>query len=385
MENNINIFFNITASSAWIGGVNYYINLFKAISKVESPTLTPVLDFDQELPEVLKSLSSKINFTYRRSIKYYAKKMLNLLLHKNFDASYNQKKIYKNFSVTSHCSKIKSEKNIQWIPDFQHIHLSEMFSKEECYYRDELFLNIARNADIVILSSKDAQKDFIKCFPEYASKTRVLHFVSYFPKNLYSITDSLDKTMKEKYNLPEKYYFMPNQFWKHKNHISVFKAVALLKQNGINIHVVCTGNTNDYRNPEFFTSLTDFIDINSIKENIHILGLIDYTELVYLLRYSIALLQPSLFEGWSSTVEEAKSIGKNCILSNLNVHIEQAPKEAIYFDPLDVEKLASILADNYAKLLPGPNKVLEEEAKASMEVRMLDFGNAYKKLILELI
>lgn len=384
-KNNINIFFNINASSSWMGGVNYYKNLFSAISKVSSPSLTPLIDYSNETPEILKSLSKPVQYKYNRTLKYYVKIIAGLFLRKKFDNSYNQKKIYKNFNLSSHCSKIDSEKNIQWIPDFQHIHLPEMFSEKEISDRNSEYLQTAKEADIVVLSSEDAKKDFINCFPEYKSKARVLHFVSYFSEKLYEQTDKIDSKIKSKFNLPEKYFFLPNQFWKHKNHITVFKAVALLKKNGINIHVVCTGNTKDYRNPEYFSYLTDFISQNNISENIHILGMVDYDELVYLMRYSIALLQPSLFEGWSSTIEEAKSIGKNCILSNLNVHLEQSPKDSIYFDPLDPEKLSIILNEQYSSLIPGPNIKLENEAKALMEPRMIEFGKTYQQYIQELI
>lgn len=385
IKNNINIFFNINASSSWMGGVNYYKNLFSAISKVSSPSLTPLIDFSNETPDILKSLSKPITYKYHRNIKYYIKKIAGVILRKSFDTSYNQKKVYHGFDLSSHCSKIGCEKNIQWIPDFQHIHLPEMFSENELSERNSEYLKTAQEADIIILSSEDAKKDFSNCFPEYKSKARVLHFVSYFSENLYSQTDKLDSKLKSKFNLPEKYFFLPNQFWKHKNHITVFKAVALLKKKGINIHIVCTGNTKDYRNPEYFSYLTDFISKNNISENIHILGMVDYDELVYLMRYSIALLQPSLFEGWSSTIEEAKSIGKNCILSNLNVHIEQAPKDSIYFDPLDAEKLGILLNEQYNLLLPGPNTKLETEAKASMESRMIHFGETFKKYVEEIL
>lgn len=38
-----------------------------------------------------------------------------------------------------------------------------------------------------------------------------------------------------------------------------------------------------------------------------------------------ALLNPSRFEGWSTTVEEAKAAGTPMILSDIPVHREQAP------------------------------------------------------------
>ena len=41
--------------------------------------------------------------------------------------------------------------------------------------------------------------------------------------------------------------------------------------------------------------------------------------------HSVAVINPSEFEGRSSTVEQAKSLGKQVILSNIKIHKEQKP------------------------------------------------------------
>lgn len=54
-------------------------------------------------------------------------------------------------------------------------------------------------------------------------------------------------------------------------------------------------------------------------------------------------MQPSLFEGWSSFVEEARALGLPALLSDIPVHREQNPPGAKYFDPHDPEQLAGLL------------------------------------------
>ena len=58
---------------------------------------------------------------------------------------------------------------------------------------------------------------------------------------------------------------------------------------------------------------------------------------------SIAVINPSKFEGWSSSVEQAKSFGKKVILSNISVHREQNPKRSIFFNTDDHKSLSKIL------------------------------------------
>ena len=65
--------------------------------------------------------------------------------------------------------------------------------------------------------------------------------------------------------------------------------------------------------------------------------------------HSVALIHPSKFEGRSSPVEQAKSMGKKIILSNINIHREQNPQRGTYFDPNNSLKLSSIMVKMWDK------------------------------------
>ena len=89
--------------------------------------------------------------------------------------------------------------------------------------------------------------------------------------------------------------------------------------------VLSTGNANDYRQPDLIKSLSAYVEQNNLGENFRMLGLVPRSDVIALMRYSISLINPSFFEGWSTTVEEAKSMGKRIILSDIEVHREQNP------------------------------------------------------------
>jgi len=86
-----------------------------------------------------------------------------------------------------------------------------------------------------------------------------------------------------------------------------------------------------------------------------------------LLRGSIALINPSRFEGWSTTVEEAKSFGVPMVLSDLEVHREQAAGTARYFGTDDPVALADHLADAVKdpELVATRHLVLDLDARVS--------------------
>jgi glycosyltransferase involved in cell wall biosynthesis len=82
----------------------------------------------------------------------------------------------------------------------------------------------------------------------------------------------------------------------------------------------------------------------NLSRSFRYLGMIPLPHVYALLRVSIALINPSRFEGWSTTVEEAKSFGVPMILSDLDVHREQTAGMAQYFGTDDPTALADHLS-----------------------------------------
>lgn len=274
-------------------------------------------------------------------------------------------------------------KCINWIPDFQHKYLPRMFSLIEIGYRNIMFAIFAKESDAVILSSNDAFSDYESSYPRHFGRAHVLPFVSQPDKKIYEISDT--RKIEEKYGFTGKFFYLPNQLWKHKNHMVVLKALHELKEEGRDILVLCSGQTGDYRNKNHFEEIKKYIRDNKLESNVRFLGLIEYIDVLTLMRHCISIINPSLFEGWSSTVEEAKSIGKNMILSNLRVHIEQNPPYSVYFDPLDEKDLAEKLWKKWSESDGGPDFELEKCARENIESRTMEFGRAYQDIVLGIL
>ena len=65
--------------------------------------------------------------------------------------------------------------------------------------------------------------------------------------------------------------------------------------------------------------------------------------------FASALINPSRSEGWSTTVEEAKSFGVPMILSDIDVHREQTGGTARYFGAEDAGRWRITFARSLAK------------------------------------
>jgi glycosyltransferase involved in cell wall biosynthesis len=256
---------------------------------------------------------------------------------------------------------------LSWIPDFQHIHLPEMFIASERGQRDSIFLRTAKISNRVILMSQSVKKDFETFAPQYAGKARVLQGVSQIPESIYKADL---KSVISLYHLPEKFVYMPNQFWKHKNHEMAFRAVKILKDKDEKVFVVCSGYPGDYRHPGYFAGLLQKISSWGIRDQVALLGMIPRNHIFMLMRQAICVLNPSLFEGFGLTVDEARSLGKRVLLSDIAAHQEQDAPKATYFDPYDSEDLAEKLSRVWRDVASGPDIELELEARQSLARRI---------------
>ena len=255
---------------------------------------------------------------------------------------------------------------LRWVPDFQHRHCPALFSTTEIELRDRTIGELAAAPGFIVFSSATAAHDFTRFYPEARATPRVWHFRSAFNQ----LPPPRDP--RQQYSLPEKYLYLPNQFWAHKNHRVVFEALAHLKKtNDLIIPLVCTGSPNDPRNPDHYSSLLRLLAENQLGDQVHLLGLIERADQIEVFRHAAAVVQPSLFEGWSTVVEDTRSIGRPLILSDIPVHREQAPSDSVLFDPLDPLKLAAELIRRWAQLKPGPC-LKTEQAAADHYTRLVD-------------
>ena len=264
-----------------------------------------------------------------------------------------------------------------WIPDFQHKYLPQFFSEQEIKNRDKAFAAIADRSYTVVLSSETAKADFQKFFPEAAHKAEVLSFRTCSDPTWY---ETKPEQTIEKYSLPERFFLISNQFWQHKNHLLVFKALKLLQRQSLYPIVVCTGHTYDYRRPDYFDAILCTINRLDIAHQVYLLGLIPRFDQIQLMRASLAIIQPSLFEGWSTVVEDARCLGKASILSDIPVHREQDPPYNIFFQSDSAEHLATVLAECWKTLPPGPHPENEASARKNNRGEVQAFGYRFLEI-----
>ena len=249
---------------------------------------------------------------------------------------------------------------ISWYADLQHKYYPEFFNKRKTIERNLRIRFSLRNGTDLIVSSNAVKDDFMRFYKVPASlRIHVYHFVSViekFPKN--DIARLLSK-----YNLPEKYFLISNQFHKHKNHSTAFRALAELKNSGKNIHFAVTGKLPEQPTSKYMQELREIISSYDLKDNISFLGLISRGDQLLIMKYAQAIIQPSLFEGWSTVIEDARSLQVPVIASNLPVNKEQLKDKGEFFEPHNYTHLAEIICS-------FPKRDLNQKIYEEYEVRI---------------
>jgi glycosyltransferase involved in cell wall biosynthesis len=337
----------------WIGGTYYIINLIESFNALN----------EEERPEVVV-FSNETDFARLRKetrFPYLAYELLNSNTLSSWQAFFNKlslkifkHSVFKNqyvgkldalflFQQCSYLESVPMRNRIYWIPDFQDKHFPEFFSKEALERKDRRSKWISKNVKKLILSSESVYSDWKKFYPEHNCSVKVVHFAVTHPKYEHiSIED-----LRHKYSLPDVYFFAPNQFWAHKNHIVLIKAAEELKKAGTPIVVAFSGKENDNRNPGYTESLKEYVIKNQLSDVVRFLGFLDRAEQLQLMKNARAIIQPSKFEGWSTVNEDAMAMNQPLIVSDLEVNIEQLGINGVFFKRDIVIELADkILIDN---------------------------------------
>lgn len=182
------------------------------------------------------------------------------------------------------------------------------------------------------------------------------------------------------FDLPQKYLYVANQFWLHKDHLTLFEALHELRSRGLSPVVVCTGTMEDARDPTYIDEIKKFLRDRGLTDQVRLLGMLSRTDQVAVLRHASAIVQPSRFEGWSTVVEDAKAVGRPVILSDIKVHREQMP-DAHFFAVGSATSLAEALARFLPQAEPGPDPEAEARARAATQARAREAARSFLSIL----
>ncbi len=327
----------------WLGGVYYLINLVNSFNYLnfDEKSAPEFVIFYCNASKGFIKLFSYPNIEFIQLEEFDEKRtfLKSVVLQKNLFLSPKIKASnidglypFNNFPAPTP-TQIKL---ISWYPDLQHKFYPEYFTSFNLWQREFRLKCLLKHSKNLVVSSHTVKSHFDKWYDLKNLNINVLQFVSLTE----DLTLSHKNDLLEKYAIKEPYFMVSNQFYKHKDHYTVLKAIDILKQKEKSFQVVLTGKMQDYRDPKHISKLKAFIQSHQLQDSIRLLGVIPRDEQLSLMKFARAVVQPSLFEGWSTVVEDVKSLNASIIASDIEIHKEQLNDNGLLFEATNPNSLA---------------------------------------------
>lgn len=236
--------------------------------------------------------------------------------------------------------------------------------------REEMYQRMFYKASYIITGNEEGKKEILTNYPMPSNKIRINPFpVASFCRGA---------EIKPKFDFPEKFFFYPAQFWPHKNHICILKALKLLNEkNDIQPIIFLTGS--DKGNKEY---IQQKIIEYKLEKQVFFTGFLSDEEIKYLYTHATAMIFASLMGPNNMPPIEATYLNCPVIISDLEGHKEQLKDTALYFNGYKPEELAE-----HMKNLLGSNSIREElksaEKTLAIEFESVNYFSGIKKILNE--
>ncbi len=204
----------------------------------------------------------------------------------------------------------------------------------------ELRLNYAtKKALSIIVDSEYSKSNLSNKYNVERSRIKVVPFEPLNDIKENKFLNSLKIDINGKYKVKNKFIFYPAQFWPHKNHIYILKAIYILeKKYDTLIDIIFSGGDKGYKN-----NIVNYANKLGLINRVIFTDFIPNEELVSIYKKSLALVMPTFFGPTNIPPLEAFKLGTPVIYPDLDGLREQVQDAALLVDLYDPETLSTSL------------------------------------------
>ena len=216
---------------------------------------------------------------------------------------------------------------------------------EDFFTRSKMH-SACKNADVITPISQATKADIIAYFNIEEKKIQVVYqpVLIRHPATLPEV--------KQKYILPEKFILQVGTVEYRKNIQIIIRAMMQLKNDSL--HFVIVG-----RKTRFFKSLQSYGANNGLGHHLHFIDPVNDDELAAIYQQSVAVMYPSLYEGFGLPITEGIYWGKPILTTRGGCFEEAGGPGAYYCDTENVQEVAATLI----ALLEADNQQMIEAGK----------------------
>lgn len=212
--------------------------------------------------------------------------------------------------------------------------------------REVLFRNAARNARAILVDSSVGREDVLDAYASFGLTEDRVWILPFVPRRFFSELSRMTvPDVRARFSLPDSFLFYPAQFWPHKNHITIIRALSLMRQRGVHPPaVVFSGDVTGPLRSSTFAEMKDAADVGGVGDLVTHLDYVADEEMVGLYSEATALIMPTFFGPTNIPVLEAWECGCPVITSGIRGIREQVGDAALLADPESPAELADAIA-----------------------------------------
>jgi glycosyltransferase involved in cell wall biosynthesis len=203
-------------------------------------------------------------------------------------------------------------------------------------HRENFYSHVLKRAAFVVTGTEAGKKEIQIFYGVPEASVRVLPHPT--PQFALEVAPA-DFAELEKYKLPQNYVFYPAQFWSHKNHVTLLRALRHLKEtDNLRLPVVFTGS--DQGNETYVRQVVKALQL---EEQVYFLGHVSRQTLRLLYQNALALCYVSFFGPDNLPPLEAFALGCPVIAADVPGASEQLGDAAIRVNPANELEIARAL------------------------------------------
>ena len=205
--------------------------------------------------------------------------------------------------------------------------VSDSYEERERGYGSQAAL-----ANCILVDSVMGKEQFIESYKaKIGRQTHICELPFIVPRYI-------DAGDEEYIETPEKYVFYPAQFWKHKNHMNLVKAIKIVKHEISDINLVLVGSGKNSKR-----EVENYIRNNGLSENVRIMGYVSDRQMVFLYRHAVMMVMPSYFGPTNIPPLEAMKLGCPVAVSGRYDMPRQIGDAGLVFAPDSPEEIADCI------------------------------------------
>ena len=268
----------------------------------------------------------------------------------------------------------KRIKRITMIHDLTPI-LFPQFHRFHSQLLQRIFLKrILRRTDLILSNSQYTSKDLIKVFPFTKSKIKTI-LLGRDP----DFQPTSSRVYLERKGIDALYFINTGTIEPRKNLIVLLDAYRLFREKTkAKVNLLIVGKKG-WKTEEFYAHLEN----HPYRKDIILTGYVDKEELIELYSHALALVYPSLYEGFGLPILEALSCGTQVICSNNSSLPEVGGNVTLYFDHEKENELLSHMHSvfqNFENGVDNKEVLLAQAKKFSWKKYALAFKETVKNL-----